>query len=309
MGVWFSRAEAETLLSIIYEKCRQGSTIFSDCWSCYNKISSLKDFKHQTVNHSLNFVDPNTGTCTNKIESLWNACKHKFKEMHGCQKLNHTSMNLYGISRFYLVFLAPGQSLEKFEELVREVLGDPEEELDLISDCSDTDSESGFSTNSESVSEKSQVNEVSEVRESDKIFEFHQVCEDEITIEASCSSSSKTLGKDLTDDESDCDNLFIKDKLEGLNIASAKEKNQVYEQLTDVSPKCSKSTAELIKKNLIVVNVFTKENNENEIVFKHIPGVDVVHEEWREIDPSEIPLNFKVYEAQPVESYKEKNEI
>ena len=147
------------------------------------------------------------------------------------------------------------------------MFGDPEEELDLISDCSDTDSESGSSTNSESGSIERysvdlndfdeienvntvQVNEVSEVRESDKIFEFHQVCEDEITIEASCSSSSKTLGKDLTDDESDCDNLFIKDKLEGLNIASAKEKNQVYEQLTDVSPKCSKSTAELIKKNL-----------------------------------------------------------
>ncbi|CAF0865923.1 unnamed protein product [Brachionus calyciflorus] len=45
-------------------------------------------------------------------------------------------------------------------------------------------------------------------------------------------------------------NNFGSDKLEDLNIASAKEKNQVYEQLTDVSPKCSKSTAELIKKNL-----------------------------------------------------------
>lgn len=78
--------EALTLLSIIYEKCNRGTTVYSDCWSSYNKISNFKDFKHQTVNHSLNFVDPNTGTCTNKIESLWNACKHKFKEMHGCKR-------------------------------------------------------------------------------------------------------------------------------------------------------------------------------------------------------------------------------
>jgi hypothetical protein len=53
--------EAETLLSVIFEKCRQGTTIFSDCWSSYNKISAFKEFKHQTVNHSLNFVDPDTG--------------------------------------------------------------------------------------------------------------------------------------------------------------------------------------------------------------------------------------------------------
>jgi len=118
--------EAETLLSIIIEKCRKGTTIFSDCWSSYNKISAFKEFKHQTVNHSLNFVDPDTGTCTNKIESLCNACKHKFKEMHGCRRskiqsyldefvwrynnncnrIECFSFILKEISRFY----APGQT-------------------------------------------------------------------------------------------------------------------------------------------------------------------------------------------------------
>ncbi|CAF0990295.1 unnamed protein product [Brachionus calyciflorus] len=52
--------EAITLLNIIYEKCKRGTTIYSDCWAAYGKISSLKDFKHITVNHSLHFIEPQT---------------------------------------------------------------------------------------------------------------------------------------------------------------------------------------------------------------------------------------------------------
>jgi hypothetical protein len=81
--------EALTLLDIIYHMCHPGNPgtiIYSDCWSSYNKISSLKNFGHQTVNHSLHFIDPDTGTCTNKIESLWRSCKQRFKEMNGCTR-------------------------------------------------------------------------------------------------------------------------------------------------------------------------------------------------------------------------------
>lgn len=80
--------EATTLLGIIYERCEKGSIIYSDCWSSYNKISKLKEFKHQTVNRSYNFVDPQSGTCTNLIESLWNVSKQKFKEIKGCKRAN-----------------------------------------------------------------------------------------------------------------------------------------------------------------------------------------------------------------------------
>ncbi|CAF0771784.1 unnamed protein product [Brachionus calyciflorus] len=78
--------EALTLLGIIYEKCREGTIIYSDCWSSYSKLSQLKNFHHKTVNHSFNFVDPESGACTNKIESLWRSCKAKFKEMNGCTR-------------------------------------------------------------------------------------------------------------------------------------------------------------------------------------------------------------------------------
>ncbi|RNA25962.1 ISXO2-like domain-containing, partial [Brachionus plicatilis] len=44
--------EAQTLLSIIYDKCESGSII---------QIAGL------TVNHIVNFLDPNNGACTNRI--------------------------------------------------------------------------------------------------------------------------------------------------------------------------------------------------------------------------------------------------
>ncbi|CAF0934340.1 unnamed protein product [Brachionus calyciflorus] len=80
---------AQTLLSVIYEHVLPGTIIYSDQWSAYNKISMLHEnsIVHQTVNHSLNFVDPTTFTCTNQIESLWNKIKVKFREMRGCQRL------------------------------------------------------------------------------------------------------------------------------------------------------------------------------------------------------------------------------
>lgn len=78
--------EAPTLLSIVFEKCLKGSIIYSDCWSSYNKISKLNEYQHQTVNHSYNFLDPDTGTCTNLIECLWNVSKQKFKEIKGCKR-------------------------------------------------------------------------------------------------------------------------------------------------------------------------------------------------------------------------------
>ena len=62
--------DSETLLSVIKIWIRPGTTIMSDCWRAYDCLSS-ENFVHQTVNHSVHFVDPESGAHTQNIERLW----------------------------------------------------------------------------------------------------------------------------------------------------------------------------------------------------------------------------------------------
>ena len=56
---------------------RPGSIVYSDEWAAYNQLAATAACQHQTVNHSIHFVDPQTGTHTQGIEGLWSACKRK----------------------------------------------------------------------------------------------------------------------------------------------------------------------------------------------------------------------------------------
>ncbi|KAJ8944617.1 hypothetical protein NQ314_009436, partial [Rhamnusium bicolor] len=64
---------AGTLVDIIKNKIAPGTTIYSDCCDCWRAYDSLGEnqYKHLTVNHSVNSVDPDTGTHTQNIERLW----------------------------------------------------------------------------------------------------------------------------------------------------------------------------------------------------------------------------------------------
>ena len=66
----------DTLLTIIKDRILPGTTIISDCWKAYDCLES-EGFKHLTVNHSYNFVDPDTGAHTNTIERQWREIKRK----------------------------------------------------------------------------------------------------------------------------------------------------------------------------------------------------------------------------------------
>lgn len=76
---------ATTLLPIINDVCLPNTIIFSDEWAAYQRISE-GSYIHDTVNHTLVFVDPESGVHTQNIESCWSSIKRKFKYMKGVHK-------------------------------------------------------------------------------------------------------------------------------------------------------------------------------------------------------------------------------
>ena len=81
--------KADTLVTIIKQHIKPGTTIISDCWKAYSSLNS-EGFTHLTVNHSVNFVDPDSGAHTNTIESTWRALK-KSLPRNGTQKTLYDS--------------------------------------------------------------------------------------------------------------------------------------------------------------------------------------------------------------------------
>ena len=74
--------DAATLLPIVQNFVRPGSIVYSDEWAAYNQLAATAACQHQTVNHSIHFVDPQTGAHTQGIEGLWSACKRMMREEH-----------------------------------------------------------------------------------------------------------------------------------------------------------------------------------------------------------------------------------
>ena len=79
-----------TLMPIITQYIRPGTTVISDEWRSYNDIG-ISGYTHQTVNHSLNFVDPSTGAHTNGVEGYWSCTKRMMRK----QGVMSTSNDLF----------------------------------------------------------------------------------------------------------------------------------------------------------------------------------------------------------------------
>ena len=75
-AVEVEKRDRPTLLKIIKEKINPHTTVISDCWKAYDCLTS-EGFRHLKVNHSLNFVDPETGAHTNTQERHWRTLKEK----------------------------------------------------------------------------------------------------------------------------------------------------------------------------------------------------------------------------------------
>ena len=69
--------KSDTLSKAVFENVESGSSIYSDCWKAYNKLSQMGlNFNHQTVNHSQNFVNPNNPDVnTNTVERSWRSLR------------------------------------------------------------------------------------------------------------------------------------------------------------------------------------------------------------------------------------------
>ncbi|KAG0427002.1 hypothetical protein DMUE_5933 [Dictyocoela muelleri] len=75
----------ETLLPLIKMEIKEGSNIVSDCWKSYNQVHKY-GFRHFTVNHKKNFVNPETKKHTQNIENLWMIVKKKIHSDYGINR-------------------------------------------------------------------------------------------------------------------------------------------------------------------------------------------------------------------------------
>lgn len=96
----------KTLLTLIQEWIKPGTTIVSDCWKGYINLEK-HGFLHKTVNHSVEFVN-DEGYHTNKIEGHWRQMKVSLPT-HGRKKEHYSSY----LAEFIWRYVNRGEDLFK----------------------------------------------------------------------------------------------------------------------------------------------------------------------------------------------------
>jgi transposase-like protein len=80
------RRNAQTLLPIIQNVVRPGSTIHTDEWAAYNALGQSEQYFHHRITHKYNFVDPISGVHTQHVESFNNKLKCRIKNALGVKR-------------------------------------------------------------------------------------------------------------------------------------------------------------------------------------------------------------------------------
>ncbi|KAH7818350.1 putative Uncharacterized transposase-like protein [Monocercomonoides exilis] len=108
----------KTLIPLIQRFIMPGTTVVSDEWKAYTSLEEL-GYQHLTVCHKRNFVNSETGACTNTIEGLWSHLRSSFPRFGTRKKyiLDHVAM-----------FLAKTSLKLSFEDLMNKIAEYKEEE-------------------------------------------------------------------------------------------------------------------------------------------------------------------------------------
>ena len=105
----------ETLLPIIKKFIKPGMKIISDCWKSYDCLGR-EGYLHGTVNHSVEFVNSETGDHTNTIESTWRAVKRSLPRSGSTKGLYDSYFSEFIFRRRYLE-----EEEDKFLAFLRQV--------------------------------------------------------------------------------------------------------------------------------------------------------------------------------------------
>ncbi|CAF1135941.1 unnamed protein product, partial [Brachionus calyciflorus] len=174
-------------------------------------------------------------THTNRIESLWRACKHKFKEIYGCKRnmiqsyidefmwrynfqvttvrVQAYNLILLEISRYY----QPGKKIV-IDELDNQVNGDPETDAEYSVDSEDdsdsveTENDQCSETGSVFGSLNGDIDRVDDFDSSEESSlpgdsEENKTRDDVPTLAGSCTSSSVTKKNNEMNDDTDNDDV------------------------------------------------------------------------------------------------------
>jgi transposase-like protein len=92
-----NKRDKQTLKALITKHVANESTIMTDCWKGYISLDKA-GFRHLTVNHKYNFVDPDTLANTQKIKLSW---RNRLAE-HFDTSLDHLSQVV--LELFYIIY-------------------------------------------------------------------------------------------------------------------------------------------------------------------------------------------------------------
>ena len=76
-------AQSATLLSIIWEKVKPDSTVYTDTFRSYD-VLDVSEFSHFRINHSTHFAEQQNHI--NGIENFWNQAKRHLRQFNGIPK-------------------------------------------------------------------------------------------------------------------------------------------------------------------------------------------------------------------------------